>query len=93
MEISVISIGNSKGIRLSKSLLKKYNIQDTVELILEKNYIILKPKTAPRKGWDKAFKKMHENGDDKLFITDVFEDENFGEYSSQSSPHVPSNFL
>jgi antitoxin MazE len=81
MEISVISIGNSKGIRLSKTLLDKYNIQDTVELILEKNYIILKPKTAPRKGWDKAFKKMHENGDDKLFIADVFEDENFEEWN------------
>jgi antitoxin MazE len=77
MEISVISIGNSKGIRLSKTLLDKYNIQDTVELIPEKNYIILKSKTALRKGWDKTFKKMHENGDDRLFIADVFEDENF----------------
>jgi antitoxin MazE len=81
MAISVISIGNSKGIRLSKTLLDKYNIKDTVELILEKNYIILKPKTAPRKGWDKAFKKMHEKGDDKLFIADVFEDENFEEWN------------
>ena len=81
MDISVISIGNSKGIRLSKTLLEKYNIQDTVELILEKSYIILKPKSNPRKGWEKAFKKMHENGDDKLLINDVFEDENFEEWS------------
>jgi len=81
MDISVISIGNSKGIRLSKTLLEKYNIQDTVELILEKSYIILKPKSNPRKGWEKAFKKMHENGDDKLLMNDVFEDENFEEWS------------
>ncbi|MDZ7606180.1 MAG: AbrB/MazE/SpoVT family DNA-binding domain-containing protein [Cyclobacteriaceae bacterium] len=47
MEISVIPIGNSKGIRLSKTLIEKYNIQDTVELILEKGYIILKPKAEP----------------------------------------------
>ena len=77
MDISVISIGNSKGIRLSKTLLEKYNIQDTVELILEKSYIILKPKSNPRKGWEKAFKKMHENGDDNLLMNDVFENENF----------------
>ena len=57
MEISVIPIGNSKGIRLTKTLLEKYNIQDTVELILEKGYIIIKPKAKPRQGWDKAFKK------------------------------------
>ena len=81
MDISVISIGNSKGIRLSKTLLEKYNIQDTVELILEKSYIILKPKSNPRKEWEKAFKKMHENGDDKLLMNDVFEDESFEEWN------------
>lgn len=81
MDISVIAIGNSKGIRLTKTLLEKYNITDTVELILEKDYIIIKPKTIPRKGWEKFFKKMHENGDDKLLIPDVLEDENFEEWS------------
>ena len=81
MDVSVIPIGNSKGIRLSKTLLEKYNITDTVELILEKSFIIIKPKTNPRAGWDKAFKKMHENGDDKLLMDDVFEDENFEEWS------------
>ncbi|MEO5912582.1 MAG: AbrB/MazE/SpoVT family DNA-binding domain-containing protein, partial [Pelobium sp.] len=75
-----ISIGNSKGIRLTKTLIEKYNIKDTMELILEKSYIILKPKTSPRKGWDKSFKKMHENGDDKLLMPDVFKDEKFDEW-------------
>jgi antitoxin MazE len=81
MEISVIPIGNSKGIRLTKTVLEKYNITDSVELILEKGYIILKPKQEPRKGWGKAFRKMHENGDDKLIINDVFQAENFEEWS------------
>lgn len=80
MDISIIPIGNSKGIRLSKTLLDKYNIKDKVELILEKGYIILKPKAEPRKGWEKAFKKMHESGEDKPLMTDVFEDENFEEW-------------
>ena len=81
MELSVINIGNSKGIRLSKTILEKYSISDKIELILEKGHIILKPKAEPRKGWDKAFKKMHENGDDHLLINDVFEDESFEEWS------------
>jgi antitoxin MazE len=80
MELSVINIGNSKGIRLSKTIIEKYSITDKIELILEKGYIILKPKTEPRKGWDNAFKKMHENGDDQLLMDDVFEDENFEEW-------------
>ena len=81
MELSVINVGNSKGIRLPKTILKKYSISDKVELIFEKDYIILKPKTEPRKDWDKAFQKMHENGDDQLLMDDVFEDENFEEWS------------
>lgn len=81
MDVSVIPIGNSKGIRLTKTLIEKYNITDTVELILEKEYIILKPKTASRIGWEKSFEKMHANGEDKLFMSDVFEDENFEEWS------------
>lgn len=62
-------------------MLEKYNIKDTVEIILEKDFMILKPVTVARVGWDKSFKKMHENGDDKLLIPDVFEDENFEEWS------------
>ena len=80
MELSVINIGNSKGIRLSKTILEKYNIHDKIEVILEKGYIVLKPKTEPRKGWEKAFQKMHENGDDQLLMNDVFDDETFEEW-------------
>lgn len=80
MELSVINIGNSKGIRLSKTILEKYNIHDKIELILEKGFIVLKPKTEPRKDWEITFQKMHENGDDQLLMNDVFDDETFEEW-------------
>lgn len=79
MEIAVINIGNSKGIRLSKTILEKYHITDRVEIILEDDQIILKPKTKPRQGWEEAFKEMHEQGEDSLLIDDVFEDEDIEE--------------
>lgn len=81
MEVSIIKIGNSKGFRLSKTILEKYNIKDKVELILEKSHIVIKPISSPRKGWDMAFKEMHENGDDKLLFNDVFDDENLEEWN------------
>jgi len=80
METSIIQIGNSKGLRLSKEILERYNIQDKVELILEKGRIVLKPIAKPRKGWGKSFEKMGENNDDKLFIDDVFDDEGFEQW-------------
>ncbi len=81
MELSIIQIGNSKGFRLSKTLIDKYNIKDKVELILEKGYIVLKPISQPRKGWDAAFKEMNRNGDDQLLFNDIFENENFEEWT------------
>jgi antitoxin MazE len=77
MQVSVIQIGNSKGIRLSKTLLDKYQINDKVELVLESDCIILKPIAEPRKNWEKAFIEMHQNGDDHLLIDSAFADENW----------------
>jgi antitoxin MazE len=81
MEASIIKIGNSKGLRLSKTILEKYNIKDKVELILEKGQIVLKPISSPRQNWESAFKKMNVNGDDHLLMNDVFEDEDLEEWN------------
>jgi antitoxin MazE len=75
MELSVIRIGNSRGVRLAKTILEKYGIKDKVELTLEEDCLVLKPIREPRKGWEDAFKAMNANGDDALLIDDVFEDE------------------
>lgn len=80
MEASIIRIGNSKGLRLSKTILEKYNIKDKVEIILEKGQIILKPIDLPRKDWANQFKKMSEKGDDQLLMNDMFEDEDLDEW-------------
>lgn len=81
METSIIRIGNSKGLRLSKTILEKYQIKDKVELILEKDQIILRPVESPRENWEEAFKKMAKKEDDQLLMDDVFEDENFDEWN------------
>lgn len=76
MEVSIVKIGNSKGLRLSKNVIEKYNIKESVEMILEEEQIIIRPVAKPRKGWDEAFKEMNTNKDDRLLIDDVFNDEN-----------------
>lgn len=76
MRVPIVPIGNSKGIRLSKTLIEKYDFKDSVELILDDEFLIIKPVVNPRNSWEKAFKEMHDNGDDILIIQDVFEDEN-----------------
>ena len=58
MDISVISIGNSKGIRLPKTLIEKYNIKDTMELV---DAILFQNQKQPKEnhphGWYRKFDK------------------------------------
>jgi antitoxin MazE len=81
MEVSVIPIGNSKGIRFSKTMMEKYNFKESVEIVLEEDCMVIKPINSPSKGWDEAFASMNKNGDDQLLIPDVFADENPEEWT------------
>lgn len=43
MQIKIIKIGNSKGIVIPASILKLSNIKESVNLVVDKNNIILEP--------------------------------------------------
>ncbi|MBD0403259.1 AbrB/MazE/SpoVT family DNA-binding domain-containing protein [Flammeovirga sp. EKP202] len=79
MEQKIIKIGNSKGIRLSKTILEKYNIGDKVEISLNNDGILITPIKNPRSGWEEAFKAL-ENDEGQNLMDDVFDDENFEEW-------------
>ena len=66
IKVKIIRIGNSKGIRLSKSLIEQYNMKDEVLLEAKKNSIVIRPVENPRADWEKSFKKMRLRGDDVL---------------------------
>lgn len=70
MRARLIKIGNSQGLRIPKPILEQTGITGDVEIELEKNKIIIRPVQKVREGWDKAFKKMAENGDDEIVIND-----------------------
>ncbi len=78
MLVSVIPIGNSRGIRIPKSILMQLDINEKVELEVLNKEIVLRPvKKNPREGWEKAFSEMHRNGDDSLFLPDIMDEEEF----------------
>ena len=66
MKIKIIDIGNSKGIRLPKSLLEQLGLEDEVQLEATKNSLIIRPSHAARFNWAKSFHDMAKSGDDKL---------------------------
>jgi len=79
MKVPIIRIGNSKGLRLSKEILERYNFQGAVDLILEDNQVVIKPINEPRKDWDETFKRLGSDYE-HLLIPDVFDDEQFEDW-------------
>ena len=71
MKASVISIGNSKGIRIPKTYVDELQIGKEVDIHIENRSIIIQPiENKPRANWGQNFKKMAEFGEDELLISD-----------------------
>ncbi|WP_457559269.1 AbrB/MazE/SpoVT family DNA-binding domain-containing protein [Candidatus Harpocratesius sp.] len=72
IKTKIIQIGNSKGIRIPKHILKRLNIKNQVELIIddELQQIHIKSLNSVRKNWEKTFQKMHQLKEDELIIED-----------------------
>jgi antitoxin MazE len=66
MQARIIRIGNSRGIRLPKSVLEECRLGATVDLSVEGGVLVVRPVSAPRSGWDEAFRSMADLGDDTL---------------------------
>jgi antitoxin MazE len=65
MRANVIQIGNSRGIRIPKSLLEQTGLQGEVELEVRGEQLVIRP-VNPRAGWADAFRSMAARADDGL---------------------------
>jgi len=76
MLVSVIRIGNSKGIRFPKVVLDSLGITDKVDMeVTDKGILISPVADIPRKGWAEAFSRMRDNNED--ILEDVPDSEDF----------------
>jgi antitoxin MazE len=62
----VVKIGNSRGIRIPRTLLKQAGLTDEVEMMVEGEKLIIQSAHLPRQGWKSQFMAMSQNGDDHL---------------------------
>ena len=78
MVVSVVQIGNSRGIRLPRNVLGRLNIKDKVEITVSDDELIIKSVNKnPRQGWSEAFAKMSEAGADKLLLPENIDSGSF----------------
>jgi antitoxin MazE len=65
--LNVIPIGNSKGVIIPSSILRRLN-SDKIEIIENDSDYTLKAAKPVREGWEFAAKQAHGKGDDKLLM-------------------------
>ena len=74
MKTSIVSIGNSKGVRIPKTILQQCHFTKEVDMVVEGDTLVLKSiKKKPRQGWEEAFKLMRKKGEDALLINDTID--------------------
>lgn len=72
MKATIIPIGNSRGIRIPKTVLEQCHIEKEATLEVEKGAIVIRPaRKYPRENWDAAFQEMRRLKEDNLLISDT----------------------
>jgi antitoxin MazE len=62
--IKLIAIGNSKGVRLPKSMLQKYDFSDTLWLEETEHGILLRPTEDEKLSWENTYREMAKEKED-----------------------------
>ena len=66
MKTTLISIGNSRGVRIPKPLIEQCGLTGEIEMDVRDRTILIHSPHQPRSEWEKAFQQMACLGDDKL---------------------------
>lgn len=62
--VKLVAIGNSRGIRLPKILLRKYGWGESIVMEEAKDGLILRRATAPRTSWEDTYRAMAAEAED-----------------------------
>lgn len=68
MKTELVRIGNSRGIRIPKPIIKQCGFEETVELRVERDHLIVSPGRLPRQGWEEAFAAAGPSVEDELLL-------------------------
>lgn len=76
METNIINVGNSKGIIIPAKLLKIFGFENTVNIEIQGDSLVISSSKNSRLGWEDLIKKeIDANGHSKSLLPDFFEDE------------------
>ena len=66
MKAHLVRIGNSRGVRLPKTIIAQAGLTDEVELGVRDGAVIIARTTSARSGWADAARQMRQRDEDRL---------------------------
>ncbi len=66
MKSKLVRIGNSRGIRLPKSLIEQAGLTEEVDLEVRDGEIVITSAEQPRTGWADAARVLADRGEDRM---------------------------
>jgi antitoxin MazE len=68
MRIKLVRIGNSRGVRIPKVILEQCGLQETADLQVERDRLVIARERHPRQGWEEAFLAAGQSSNDELLL-------------------------
>jgi antitoxin MazE len=66
MKTRLVRIGNSRGVRLPKTIIAQAGLTDEVELGVQDGAVVIARVTSVRSGWADAARQIRQRGEDRL---------------------------
>ena len=66
MKAKLVSIGNSRGVRLPKTMIEQANLSEEIDIQVKDGAVIITSSSEVRKGWAEAAKFQHQINEDDL---------------------------
>lgn len=75
MNVNLIKIGNSLGIRLPKAIINQLRLGNTLDMQVENDALVIRNAHSKRKGWAAAAEQCNKACDDKFDDWDILSSE------------------
>jgi len=81
MQATLISIGNSRGVRLPKAVVEQAGSTDKLDIKVSGDAAIIRSAKRPRENWDSAAADCHQSGENQFPDWDATTDDFGGGWS------------
>jgi antitoxin MazE len=80
MEMALVRIGNSRGVRIPKALIEQCGLGEVVEVEVAGDGLVIRARRTPRAGWGERFERAGSSAGDEVLLDRMANEFDGGEW-------------